>query len=98
MKMDHNFEMMFDDNIFTSVFNCNKNEIERTYQAFQMLFGFKEVKKLKDFIKKQGGIMAIFNESDKYDETKDKTPDKLVLFALMLSQVMLKRKKDIAKI
>jgi hypothetical protein len=62
MKVEHNFKMICDDDLFTSVFNLNNKEEKKAKECFKIIYGYKQLKELEEFIKDRGGLMAIFDE------------------------------------
>jgi hypothetical protein len=77
MIINHNFKMRTDDSLFISVFNIHEPDERRANKAYAEVYGKRALKKLRNHIKEEGGIMCIFNQ----DPTDD-----LVMYALMLTQ------------
>jgi len=82
-KLDYNFKMRCDDNLFISVFNVHTNELKRAEKSFRIIYGLKKFKDLKKFIKDNQGLMAIFNVEP---------TDELTMFALLITQAQNQRK------
>ena len=83
MKLEYNFKMKVDDDLFTSVFNSRENEVRKAFKAFEIIYGKRELKKLKNLIKDKKGLLGIFDiEAD----------DKLVTFALLITQAQNQRR------
>lgn len=82
MKIDYDFKMMSDNDLFTSIFNINDKEIKKANKAFYTIYGNKKFQQLQKFIKK-GGIMAIFNVIP---------TDELFIYALLLTQAQNQRR------
>jgi len=85
MKLDYDFKMPVDDDLYFSVFNCHKDDELKANKAYQVVYGIKEYKALRKLIdQKHKGIMGIF---------KEKPDDKLIVYALLITQTMKRRFK-----
>jgi len=83
MKIDYDFKMMSDDDLFTSVFNVTKSEVVKAMDCFLIIYGNKKWRKLKQFIREQHGLMAIFDAEP---------TDELIMFTLIITQIENQRK------
>lgn len=75
MKIGNALMDLKNEDLFLSVFNVRETRRRKVNKTFKILYGEKRFKKIANIIKKQNGLMGIFNE----EPTSD-----LMLYALML--------------
>lgn len=84
MKIDHDFKMRTDDNLFLSIFNSLNIDKRKADNCFKIIYGIKKFNELKKIIKEQNGLLGIFN----VDLT-----DELIIYSLLITQAQNKRIK-----
>ena len=83
MKLNYDFKMKHDDDIFTSIFNLHKSDESKANKCFKIIYGKEKYKQLRTLIKEQKGLMSIF----------DVTPtDDIIMYTLLITQAQNQRK------
>jgi len=83
MKLNYDFKMRVDNDLFMSVFNLSNIDRTKANKAYISIYGKLKFRKLQTYINKEGGIMSIFNQT---------LTDDLIMYALMITQAQNQRK------